>query len=87
VNTLINWCENHGRAIAADEREYVHHAEDLFSIVSNGKTPLRCFMERSQHFRLFRWCKTPPPIEDENVHYTSDQRINMFVNTIIALVG
>lgn len=36
---------------------------------------------------MFRLWKTPPPIEDSNIHYTSDQRIDMFVNLIIALVG
>ena len=26
-------------------------------------------------------------MEDKNVHYTSDQRIDVFVNTIIVMVG
>jgi len=86
-NNLVNWFETHGRAIASDETKYIHHSEDLFSIVPKSKTPLRCFMERSQRFRLFRWWLKASPIEDEDVHYTSDQRIDTFVNMIIALIG
>jgi hypothetical protein len=85
--SLANWFSNHKNAIAAAETEYVQHAEDLFAIVPKSKTPLRRFMERSQHFRLFRGWMKPSLVEDENVHYTSDQRIDMFVNSVIALIG
>jgi hypothetical protein len=85
--SLANWFSNHKNAIAAAETEYVQHAEDLFAIVPKSKTPLRRFMERSQHFRLFRGWMKPSPVDDENVHYTSDQRIDMFVNIVIALIG
>jgi hypothetical protein len=86
-NNIVNWFWNHGNAIAAEESEYIQHADDLFAMVPKLKTPLRRFMEQSRHFRLFRLWMKASPVEDENVHYTSDQRIDLFVNLIIALIG
>lgn len=86
-NNLVNWFYNHGNAIATEESEYIQHSDDLFAIVPKLKTPLRRFMEKSRHFRLFRLWMKETPVEDENVHYTSDERIDSFVNLIIALVG
>lgn len=86
-NSLSNWFSNHSRAISEEETKYVQISRDLFAMVPKSKTPLRRFLERSSHFRLFRlWIKASP-LEDENVHYTSDQRIDMFVNVIIAMIG
>jgi uncharacterized protein (DUF983 family) len=86
-NNIVNWFSNHETAIAAEETEYIQHSEDLFAIVPKSKAPLRRFMEHSRHFRLFRLWMKASPVEDENVHYTSDQRIDLFVNLVIALVG
>jgi len=85
--SLKNWFANNPTAILPKETEFVTHLRDLFAMVPKAKTPLRRALERSSRFRLFRLWKTPPPIEDCNIHYTSDQRIDLFVNTIIALVG
>lgn len=85
--SLANWFSNNPDAILADETEFINHPQDLFAIVPKVETPLRRALERSSRFRLFRLWKTPPPIDDSNIHYTSDQRIDMFVNMIIAMVG
>ena len=85
--SLANWFSNNPDAILPEETEFIGHARDLFAMVPKVKTPLRCALERSSRFRLFRLWKIPPPIEDRNIHYASDQRIDMFVNTIIAMVG
>lgn len=86
-DSLSNWFENHRNAIHKDETLYVDHAQDLFAMVPKSKTALRRFFERSSHFRRFGLWVTPPLMDDENVHYTSDQRIDTFVNMIIALTG
>lgn len=85
--SLANWFSNNQDAILAEETQYVNHPKDLFAMVPKTKTPLRRALESSSHFRLFRLWRKPSPIEDQNVHYTSDQRIDVFVNMIIALVG
>jgi hypothetical protein len=85
--SLANWFSNNPDAILPEETEFINHPQDLFAIVPKAKTPLRRALERSSRFRLFRPWKTSPPIEDSNIHYTSDQRIDTFVNVIIALVG
>lgn len=84
--SLSNWFSNNDQAILAEETDYVKYSEDLFAVVSKSKTPLRLLLERSSHFRLFRlWLK--PSQGDQNVYYTSDQRIDTFVDIIIALIG
>lgn len=79
-NSLANWFWNHENAIAVEETEYLQHSDDLFAISPRSKTPVRRFLELSRHFRLFRLWMKASPVEDENVHYTSDQRIDLFVN-------
>lgn len=87
-NSVSNWFGNHKNAILDEETAYVHHAEDLFPMVTKSKTPLRRFFERSSRFRLFRlWIQSSPLVDDKNVHYTSDQRIDMFVSVVIAMIG
>lgn len=86
-SSLENWFSNHKTAIAEEETEYIKHSEDLFAIAPKVKSPLRRFMEHSKHFRLFRLWLMASPNEDENIHYTSDQRIDLFVNMVIALAG
>lgn len=85
--SLANWFMNHNKAIDEEETLYIQHAKDLFAMVPKTKTALRRLLERSSRFRLFRLWIKPCPVEDENVHYTSDQRIDTFVNMIIALIG
>lgn len=85
--SLANWFSNNPDAILPEETEFINHPQDLFAMVPKAKTPLRRALERSSRFRLFRLWKLPGPIVDRNIHYTSDQRIDMFVNAIIAIVG
>ena len=86
--SLANGFSNNPNAILPEETEFINHSRDLFAMVPKATTPLRCALARSPRFRLFRlWKPPPPPIEDKNIHYTSDQRIDMFVNRIIAMVG
>ena len=86
-NSLSNWFSNNEAAILAEETDYVKHSEDLFAIVPKSKTPLRSLLERSSHFRLFRLWLKPIKERDENIHYTSDERIDMFISVIIASIG
>jgi hypothetical protein len=86
-NNLANWFWNHENVIATEETEYIQHSDDLFAISPRSKTSLRRFMEKSRHFRLFRLWMKASPTEDKNVHYTSDQRIDLFVNMIVAFIG
>ena len=86
-NNITNWFWNHENAITVEETEYIQHSDDLFAISPRSITPVRRFLELSRHFRLFRLWMKASPVQDENVHYTSDQRIDMFVNTIIVTVG
>ncbi|EHK97238.1 hypothetical protein M7I_7017 [Glarea lozoyensis 74030] len=54
ATSLSNWHENHLNAIQDEEAAYITHTEDLFSLVSNPKSPLRNLFEKSLHFRIFR---------------------------------
>jgi hypothetical protein len=56
-------------------------------MVPKNKTPLRCLLERSSHFRLARLWRKAPKIAGENIHYASDQRIEFFVNVIMTFMG
>lgn len=85
--SLSNWFSNNDAAILAEETNYVEHSEDLFAVIPKSKTPLRSLLERSSHFRLFRLWLKPVKGGDENVRYTSDERIDMFVSVIIASIG
>lgn len=87
TNSLSNWFSNHANAISEEDTKYIQHTKDLFAMVPKNKTPLRQLLEKSSHFRLFRWWIKPSPLEDENVYYTLNRRIDMFVNVIIALIG
>lgn len=88
-NSLSNWFSNHHKAILEEETMYIQHPDDLFAMVPKNKTPLRRVLERSSRFRLFRWWKKkkPSPLDDENVHFTSDWKIDLCVNIIIACIG
>lgn len=65
---------------------YIKRTEDLFQITSKRTSPLRGFLERSSHFRLFKlWEKRST--DDDTIHYISDHRIDLFINMIITAVG
>jgi len=87
TTSLSNWFSNHNKAILDEETTYIQHSEDLFAMVPPSKTPLRRLLERSSRFRLFRLWKTASPLDDENVHFISDRRIEFCVSAIIVLIG
>jgi hypothetical protein len=86
-NSVGYWFSSYNTLNAAEETDYIQHSEDLFAMVPKSKTPLRRFMEHLSHFRLFRLWMKASPVQDEDVYYTPDQRIDMLVNMVIALVG
>jgi hypothetical protein len=87
VISISNWFHNHRNAILREETEYINEPNDLFAVVPKAKTPLRQLLERSSHFRLWRLWRKAPISEMENVHYGSDQRIDLFVALMSTVVG
>ena len=91
IRSLDNWFYNNENAILAEETDYIRHPSDLFSIVPKIKSPLRLLLERSSHFRFLKWWQQKsverPAGGDENVHYSSDEKIERFVATVIMSVG
>ncbi len=91
VCSLENWFANHENAILASETEYINHSYDLFPLSPTEKSPLRLLLERSRHFRGLRiWeQKTldPEVKKDENIHISSDSKIDKFVSGTIMSLG
>lgn len=87
IDSVSNWFYNHKNAIHPAETAYINEQRDLFSMVPKNKTPLRRLLETSSHFRLARLWRKSPKIQDENIHYASDQRIEIFVNVVITFMG
>ena len=91
ICSLDNWFYNNGNAILAEETDYIKYPSDLFSLVPRTKSPLRLLMERSSRFRFFKWWqqKTVEGLAggDETVHYSSDEKIDRFVATVIMGLG
>jgi hypothetical protein len=87
IASVSNWFYNHNNAIHPAETEYINSYEDLFSIVPKFKTPLRRLLETSSRFRLARLWRKAPKLPDENIHYSSGQRIEIFVNVINTTLG
>lgn len=87
VRSVANWFYNHPKAILAEESRYITQKSDLFSIASRDKAPLRRLLEKSARLRQWSMWRKEPKIEDENVFYTSDHRIDFFVGMIITVVG
>lgn len=91
IRSLDNWFYNNGNAILAEETEYIRYPSDLFSLVPRIKSPLRLLLERSSRFRFLKWWQQKtvehPAGGDENVHYSSDEKIDRFVATVIMGLG
>lgn len=96
ISSLRNWHHNNPTAIHAQEITYIDHASDLMGLNPKpGKTRLREFLERSQHFRLHRWWAKKPRdasqdrihYRDPDVHYISDKRIERMVTLVVTSVG
>ncbi|KAF2470794.1 uncharacterized protein BDR25DRAFT_369291 [Lindgomyces ingoldianus] len=87
ISSISNWFHNYENAIHPPETSYIHSHGDLFAVVPKNKTPLRRLLEQSSHFRLWKLWKKAPKIQDENIHYTSDQRIDFFVGMINTTLG
>jgi len=87
--SLKNWFFNcDDSTIHSEEADFVNHSDDLFAMVARSKTPLRRLLEKSRHFRLSRlWRTQSTEIQDENIHYNSEERINTFVSVIITILG
>ena len=75
----------------AEETDYIRHPSDLFSLVPRIKSPLRSLLERSSHFRFLKWWQRKtverPAGGDEHVYYSSDEKIERFVATVIISLG
>jgi hypothetical protein len=87
VTSVSNWFHNNKNAILRDETEYIEHSGDLFSVVPKPRTPLRRLLDWSSRFRRAKFWRKPPKLQDENIHYASDQRIDFFVHTINTGLG
>ena len=91
ICSLDNWFYNNGNAILAEETDYIKYPSDLFSLVPRTKSPLRLLMENSSRFRFSKWWqqKTVEGLAggDETVHYSSDEKIDRFVATVIMGLG
>lgn len=87
--SLKNWFYNHyHEAIHPLEAKFVNYSDDLFAMVARPKMSLRQLLERSQHFRLFKfWQTRSKETHDTDIHYTSNERINVFVNIVITVSG
>ncbi|KAJ5545255.1 hypothetical protein N7535_006361 [Penicillium sp. DV-2018c] len=91
IDSLRNWFYNHDGAIMPEERKYIDK-NDLFTLVPKDRSPLRRLFERSSRFRLFQlWQRKPPtpdlPLYLQNVHYSSDKRIDRFIMLTIMMTG
>ncbi|ERF68124.1 hypothetical protein EPUS_06935 [Endocarpon pusillum Z07020] len=87
VASLANWFHNNQNAILEEETDFINHRKDLFAMVPKMKTPLRRVLEQSSHFRLTRLWRKSPVLEDDNVHYASDVRIDQFITFTITGLG
>ncbi|KAG8531369.1 uncharacterized protein KY384_002998 [Bacidia gigantensis] len=93
IRSLENWLYNNDSAINRPETEFITFESDLFSVVPTIKSPLRKFLEISRHFRLLKiWKQRPSDCparvpEDENVHYTSDKRMESFIAALNLALG
>ncbi|KAI0441387.1 hypothetical protein F4803DRAFT_419542 [Xylaria telfairii] len=86
IDSIRNWFGMHRNAILADETEYITHERDLFSMVTRPRAPLRKLLERSSHFRSFSlWQKRS--LDEGRARYTSEQRIEFCVSTIVIIIG
>lgn len=91
VNSLQNWFYNNQHAILEAKTNYVNYTFDLFSLVPSPRTPLQSFLELFRSFRLLSLWREKKDEQlfarDEDVHYTSDKRIDLVFSTIILLLG
>ncbi|KAJ8126334.1 hypothetical protein O1611_g7303 [Lasiodiplodia mahajangana] len=92
IRSLCNWHYNHDDgAILLDERKYLEHTGDLFSVIQKDKAPLRKLIDRSRLLRtLCIWRlnnQSTPNDEVGIVSYYSDERINTFASAVIVSLG
>ncbi|KAF1958522.1 hypothetical protein CC80DRAFT_491069 [Byssothecium circinans] len=86
ITSIQTWHANHPNAIHPSETSYLTQPTDLFPLVPRKISTLRGLLERSSSFRQFKlWEKRAT--DDNTVHYTSDRRIDLFVNAIITVLG
>jgi hypothetical protein len=93
MQSLPNWHWNHNScAIAEEEKKYLTHVHDLFSVVPRIKTPLRRLLEKSKTFKL-HWIWSDgnaaelPLYDRKEAKYFSDKRIDCFITVIIMALG
>ena len=91
LSSLENWFYNNGNAILEAETDYIKRSSDLFSVVPKSKSPLRVLLEHSRRFRLLKLWQDEnvdgTVHSDEDVHYTSDEKIDRFIATFIMVLG
>ena len=92
--SVSNWLYNKENTIDESEIAFVDQRSDLFSMVPKSKSSLRRLLERSRHFRLARfWRIAPtrlgdsPGFDHGDTNYSSDEKIDRFVNIVILLLG
>ncbi|KAM0798784.1 hypothetical protein BDR22DRAFT_808348 [Usnea florida] len=88
VSSLETWFNNKGNAILEAETEYIKHPSDLFSVAPKTKSPLRALLGNSSlRFGLFKKDESAAAYSDENVHYSSDEKIDHFIASFIMILG
>ena len=86
ASSIATWFGNHQHAIHEPETDYIHHRKDLFLVRPPDTDPVRQLLERSKRFRLASfWTKAT--IDDGAIHYSSEQRIDLFVSLIVTFLG
>lgn len=86
VHSISTWFSNHPGAISPPETEYITHTGDLVPLVPKAVSPLRRLLEKSTKFRLLRFF-LKRSYDSGTVHYTSEAKINNFVDGIMVVVG
>lgn len=88
IASLRTWLANHGnQAVLEVKDSYLLHSEDLFAMAPKIISPLRRLMEHSVTFRFSRLWAKASTLQDKSVQLISDERNDIFINVIVALIG
>lgn len=87
IRSVRSWFRIHKGAIQSGETDYINHEDDVFQLVPREKSPLRQLLERSAWFHQLKIWRTQNQPTDKYVYYTSETRIDQFVNNLIMILG
>jgi hypothetical protein len=93
IRNIEVWHRNTNHyAIEDEEKSYLTHTLDLFSLVPREKSPLRQLLDTSRLFRhlsIFKKRHTPKlPLYNQGwVHYFSDKSMDRCVTVVIVTIG